>query len=537
MSSQVRTHGNAAEKAEKIDATRNRVVDACYCVEQIMWMRQRVFHSLQTHLLTRISRPVATNMKLYLLAASTLATRSSSALPFRGRPPKTEENGERRNQAVEQFLASETPEASAVLQQRVHQDAMEIFDFLVDTRRTLHRHPELMYQEEETSKAIQTILREFDIEFTTGWAVNTNPDVHPGPGGYGVVADIGTGKEPCILLRADMDALPIMEQTNVDFRSQYPNKMHACGHDGHTTMLLGAARILKGMENSLNGTVRLVFQPAEEGGAGAKRMREEGVLTQQPKPALAMGMHVWPTLPSGVVAARPGPLLAACERFEITLQGVGGHAAMPHLVTDPIVTGASIIMNLQTIVSRNTSPLEAGVCSITKFEAGSAFNIIPDSAIIWGTIRALSTETLLELRDRVQHIVQSTATTYGCNATIKYSPDYYPPTVNDPALFESFSKEVGALVSEEGRLRETEPTMGAEDFSFFAESIPSTFYLLGQGSGQVPPTNYGLHHPQFALDESVLTRGVELHVNWAVRALKKLAENDETSRQIRTAEL
>ena len=482
---------------------------------------------------------------MYLLAASTFTT--TSALPFRGRQPKAEEEDKQqqkqssgrndlRSGVVEHFFSSDSPEASTVLHKTVHQEAADIFDFLVDTRRTLHRHPELMYQEEQTSNIVQSILQELDIEFTTGWAVNTNPHVHSGPGGYGVVADIGTGLEPCILLRADMDALPIMEQTNVDFKSEQPNKMHACGHDGHTTMLLGAARILKGMENSLNGTVRLVFQPAEEGGAGAKRMREEGVLTRQPKPSLAMGMHVWPTLPSGVVAARPGPLLAACERFELRIQGVGGHAAMPHLVTDPIVTGASIIMNLQTIVSRNTSPLEAGVCSITKFDAGSAFNIIPDSAIIWGTIRALSTETLLELRNRVQHIAESTATAYGCSTTIKYSPDYYPPTVNDPALFESFSKEVGALVSEEGVLRDTEPTMGAEDFSFFAESIPSTFYLLGQGSGQVPPTNYGLHHPQFALDESVLTRGVELHVNWAIRALKRLAKNSSDSQQM-TADL
>lgn len=512
-------------------------------------IRRRVLNELKASLFgrklnTEVQHKIMKLQQFYFLAASSFTT-TTSALPFRGRSQQAEEEKKRtyvsgrkelRSGAVEHYFSSDSPEASTLLYENVHQEAADIFDFLVDTRRTLHRHPELMYQEEVTSKVVQNTLRELDIEFTTGWAINTNPDVHPGPGGYGVVADIGTGKEPCILLRADMDALPIMEQTDVDFKSEQPNKMHACGHDGHTTMLLGAARILKGMEKSLNGTVRLVFQPAEEGGAGAKRMREEGVLTQHPKPSLAMGMHVWPTLPSGVVAARPGPLLAACERFELKLQGVGGHAAMPHLVTDPIVTAASIIMNLQSIVSRNTSPLEAGVCSITKVQAGSAFNIIPDSAIIWGTIRALSTQTLLELRNRVQHIAETTAMAYGCNATIKYSPDYYPPTVNDPALFESFSKEVGALVSEEGVLRETEPTMGAEDFSFFAESIPSTFYLLGQGSGQVPPTNYGLHHPQFALDESVLTRGVELHVNWAIRALKKLAENGDKRQQL-TAEL
>ena len=197
---------------------------------------------------------------------------------------------------------------------------------------------------------------------------------------------------------------------------------------------------------------------------------------------------------------------------------------MPHLTVDPIVAASSIVMNLQTLVSRTLNPLESGVCSITMIEGGEAFNIIPASLTMRGTIRALSTETLLSLRDRVEHIVMTTADVYGCNASITYSPDYYPPTMNDPELFESFSKGVGALVSEEHYLRGIEPTMGAEDFSFLAEQIPSTFFLLGQGSAKDPPTNYGLHHPQFALDESVLSRGVELHTNLAVRALQKLGQ-------------
>lgn len=199
---------------------------------------------------------------------------------------------------------------------------------------------------------------------------------------------------------------------------------------------------------------------------------------------------------------------------------------MPHLTVDPIVTASSIVMNLQTLVSRTLSPLESGVCSITMIQAGEAFNIIPASTIMRGTIRALSTETLLSLRDRVEHVVKTSANVHHCNVSITYSPDYYPPTVNDPELFESFSKEVGALISEEEYLRDIEPTMGAEDFSFVAEQIPSTFFLLGQGSSKDPPTNYGLHHPQFALDESVLSRGVELHTNLAVRALRKLGQQD-----------
>ena len=199
---------------------------------------------------------------------------------------------------------------------------------------------------------------------------------------------------------------------------------------------------------------------------------------------------------------------------------------MPHLTIDPIVTASSIVMNLQTIVSRTLSPLESGVCSITKIEAGEAFNIIPASALLRGTIRALSTDTLLLLKDRVHHIVTSMAEVHGCNVTITYSPDFYPPTVNDPTLYEDFSKDVGALVAENGEVMDIEPTMGAEDFSFVAENLPSTFFLLGQGSGVDPPTSYGLHHPHFALDESVLSRGVELHVNLALRALRKLSQEE-----------
>jgi amidohydrolase len=406
-------------------------------------------------------------------------------------------------------------QASMELRDDIREKAEQMKPFLVDVRRTLHRHPELMYQEEFTSAVVQRLLQQMNITYTTGWGRNIHGQHFSGAkGGHGIVADIGTGKEPCVLLRADMDALPIHERTQGidDYRSVIDHKMHACGHDGHTTMLLGAASILKSMEDSIPGTVRIMFQPAEEGGAGGKRMTEEGVLSKEPKPVHAFGMHVWPTLPSGTIAARPGSLMAACERFEILIHGVGGHAAMPSLTIDPIVTASAIVMNLQTIVSRNTSPLEAAVCSITQFDAGSgAFNVIPEAATLKGTIRSLSTETLLQLRDRVEHIVETTAKTYGCNVTIEYSPDYYPVTVNDPWLYENLTKGIASLVSDEGFVREVEPTMGAEDFSFVAELIPSTFFFLGQGSGTGPSTNYGLHHPHFALDESILPKGVELH--------------------------
>jgi len=443
---------------------------------------------------------------------------------------------------VETYFAStsDAKDASDALKEAIRRmsNEDEMKTFLRETRRSLHRHPDLMYQEDFASRTIQTILDELGIEYSTGWAKNTHQDVYPGAGGYGVVGHIGTGRadQPCIILRADMDALPIREATEgiATFKSEAPGRMHACGHDGHVTMLLGAAALLKKVESQITaGTIRLVFQPAEEGGAGMKRMVEEGLVDMEPKAQQAFGMHVWPTLPTGTVATRPGPLLAAAETFEIDIHGKGGHAAMPHLTIDPIVAASALVGNLQTIISRTISPLESGVVSVTQISAGDAFNVIPASATVRGTIRALSTEMLVYLRDRVGSMVGSTASLYGCNSTIKFSPDYYPPTVNDEGLF-AWSKGVGALVSREGKLRDIEPTMGGEDFAFLAQEIPSTFFLVGQGSGghgnqkyHVPRTDYGLHHPSFALDEDVLPIGAELHVNLALRSLKQLSQGDE----------
>ncbi|CAJ1964839.1 unnamed protein product [Cylindrotheca closterium] len=434
-----------------------------------------------------------------------------------------------RNKVIDGFFnGSKTSEE---LLSEIHSLAATKHEFMVTTRRDLHRNPELMYNEKETSAYIQKALKKLKIAFTTGWGVNTNPDRIPGEGGYGIVADIGTRKEPCVLLRADMDALPIFEETtNIDdFKSKNPGVMHACGHDGHTAMLLGAASILKGMERSIKGTVRLIFQPAEEGGAGAKRMLEEGLLEEEPRPQHAFAMHVNPKVPTGIVASRPGTVKAAAERFEITITGVGGHAAMPHLTVDPIVTSASIVMNLQTLVSRSLSPLESGVCSITKFDAGSAFNVIPANAILRGTIRALTTEILMDLKDKVEQIVTRTAEMHGCEVGILYSADWYPPTRNDEQLYEEFSKEIGAMVSKSGEVLELDPGMGAEDFGFIAEEIPSTYFMIGSGSGTEPPTDFGLHHPRFALDETILPQGAELHVNLALRCLHMLGEVDSDS--------
>jgi len=433
------------------------------------------------------------------------------------------------------FSSEEDDSISISLKESIHQMAntQDMHEFILSTRRSLHRNPELMYELPQTSQTIATILDELNIPYTTGWAKNTHQEVYPGPGGYGIVAHIGKNineeDQPCIILRADMDALPILEATkNIEsFKSKTNHQMHACGHDGHVTMLLGAAALLKSVESEIEGTVRLVFQPAEEGGAGMKRMVEEGLVELKPQAKLGFGMHVWPTIPSGVIATRPGALMAAAEMFTVEIHGKGGHAAMPHLTIDPIVAVSSLISNLQSIVSRTISPLESGVISVTAIEAGYAHNVIPGSAMLKGTIRALSTEMLMSLRDKFDHMVTSSAMLHGCNATIQYSPDFYVPTINDKDLFE-WSSKVGALVSKEGKVRDIEPTMGGEDFGFLADALPSTFFFLGQGSGgsekyHIPRTDYGLHHPSFALDEDVLPIGVELHANLALRSLKKLA--------------
>lgn len=231
--------------------------------------------------------------------------------------------------------------------------------------------------------------------------------------------------------------------------------------------------------------------------------------------------------------------MAAAEMFTVVLHGRGGHAAMPHLTIDPIVAASSLVTNLQSIVSRTLSPLESGVISVTAVSAGDAFNVIPMSATLKGTIRALSTETLISLRSKLARMVESTAETHGCNSTVSYSPDFYPPTMNDGELF-GWSSAVASLVSTEGKVRDTEPTMGGEDFAFLAQAVPSTFFFVGQGSAaahpghDVPRSDYGLHHPSFALDEDVLPTGVELHANLALRSLKKLSmlqnESEETTK-------
>ena len=380
----------------------------------------------------------------------------------------------------------------------------EIHQWIVEKRRAIHRHPELMYEEFETSKLVQNTLSELGIEFEKDIAVT------------GVVGLVGNGEGPCIALRADMDALPIHEEADVEFRSEIDGKMHACGHDCHTAMLLGAAKVLKDNESEINGTVKLIFQPAEEGGAGGKMMRDQGVL-EDPDVERIFGLHVSDKLPTGTLASKEGTLLAATSSIKIIVSGNGGHAAMPHLTVDPVVTGSKIVVELQTLVSRELDPLESGVISITMANAGSATNVIPSSMELQGTIRSLTSDGITRLQQRVREVAEGIAMANRCMAEVTFPGNDFPPTVNDGECWELGKISAGEILGEE-RVSEMGAIMGGEDFSYYTQVIPGCFSFLGVGNPEIGAV-YGVHHPKFKVDEDALSLGTAIHVSTAFKAL------------------
>ena len=388
-------------------------------------------------------------------------------------------------------------------------EAKEIQSWIVEKRRTIHRHPELMYEEFETSKLVQKTLSDLDITFEKDIAIT------------GVVGIVGNGKGPCIALRADMDALPIHEETDIDFKSKIDGKMHACGHDCHTAMLLGAARLLKENEEEINGTIKLIFQPAEEGGAGGKMMRDQGVL-QNPKVEQIYALHVAGTMPMGTLASREGTLLAGTSTVKIIVKGNGGHAAAPHHTIDPVVTGSKIIVELQTIISRELSPLESGVISITMTKAGNACNVIPSTMELEGTIRSLTLEGILKLQTRVKEVAESIAIANRCKAEVTFPGNDYPPTINDAECW-NLGKSAAIEILGDAQVAEMGPIMGGEDFAYYTQEIPGCFSFLGVGNTEIDAV-YDVHHPMFKVDEEALPLGVAIHVNSALKALKSLRE-------------
>ena len=392
---------------------------------------------------------------------------------------------------------------------KIISEAKEIQSWIVEKRRTIHQHPELMYEEFETSKLVQKTLSDLDITFEKDIAIT------------GVVGIVGNGKGPCIALRADMDALPIHEETDIDFKSKIDGKMHACGHDCHTAMLLGAARLLKENEEEINGTIKLIFQPAEEGGAGGKMMRDQGVL-QNPKVEQIYALHVAGTMPMGTLASREGTLLAGTSTVKIIVKGNGGHAAAPHHTIDPVVTGSKIIVELQTIISRELSPLESGVISITMTKAGNACNVIPSTMELEGTIRSLTLEGILKLQTRVKEVAESIAIANRCKAEVTFPGNDYPPTINDAECW-NLGKSAAIEILGDAQVAEMGPIMGGEDFAYYTQEIPGCFSFLGVGNTEIDAV-YDVHHPMFKVDEEALPLGVAIHVNSALKALKSLRE-------------
>jgi IAA-amino acid hydrolase len=385
--------------------------------------------------------------------------------------------------------------------------AQSIQEWIVERRRRIHRHPELMYEEVETSRLVRETLDELGIAYR--WPVAET----------GVVATVGSGPGPCVALRADMDALPIHEETDVPFRSEVDGKMHACGHDAHTAMLLGAARLLKEREADIPGVVKLLFQPAEEGGAGGGRMCEEGAL-ENPRVERVFGIHVWPFAPTGTLAGRAGTFLAATSSLQIRVTGRGGHAAIPHLTLDPVVTASKIVVELQTIMSREMDPLAAGVISVTTLRAGEAFNVIPPHADVGGTLRALTLEDMAFLQTRVREVAGHIAAANRCEVEVTFPGHDYPPTTNDAHCWSVAQDVIGEMLGREAVL-ESPPLMGGEDFAFFLQHVPGVFVGLGIRSEEAGST-YSVHHPRFMMDESALATGAALHVAYALRSLEEL---------------
>ena len=384
---------------------------------------------------------------------------------------------------------------------------MSISDWIISIRRELHEHPELMYEEFKTSELIRRELDKLEISYK-----------HP-IAETGVLASIGNGNGPCVALRADMDALPIHEETDVSFKSKIDGKMHACGHDCHVSMLLGAAKLLKGKEDQINGTVKLLFQPAEEGGAGGKLMREEGAL-KNPAVERIFGLHVWPQMPSGQIGSREGTFLAATSSLNLTVKGVGGHAAVPQLTKDPVLTSARIITNLQSIVSRELDPLDSGVVSITVINGGNASNVIPSNVIVKGTLRSLTMDGLRELQKRVKEIAEGIAQTHGCEAIVEYVGNDYPPTVNDSDMWK-FAKGIGIELLGDENVSDLDAVMGGEDFAYYTEKIKGCFVVLGMNNPDIDAT-YSVHHPMFKADEDALHIGTALHTIFALKSLEEL---------------
>ena len=373
-------------------------------------------------------------------------------------------------------------------------------------RRDIHAHPELCFEEHRTADVVAERLQAWGIE------------VHRGLAGTGVIGVI-RGKDAgasgrAIGLRADMDALPVQEKNKFAHASQHAGKMHACGHDGHTAMLLAGARHLAA-HRDFDGTVYVIFQPAEEDGGGARVMLEEGLLEKFPMQAV-FGMHNIPGIPAGHIAVKAGPMMASYDMFEITITGRGSHGAMPHKGIDPIVIGAELTQKLQTVVSRNVDPIDPAVLSVTKFHSGSAWNVIPNEAVLGGTVRAFDTRVQDLIESRIRELCAGTAASHGAEIHVRYERRY-PPTVNHAEQAALCTRVAEALVGHDRVNRDPRPAMGSEDFAWMLLSKPGCYVWIGNGTGS--EGGCMVHNPGYDFNDGILSTGAAYWVKLAETAL------------------
>ena len=366
---------------------------------------------------------------------------------------------------------------------------------LTEWRQDIHRHPELGYEESRTSRLVAERLASFGLEVVTGL------------GGTGVVGKLhGEEGAGSIGLRADMDALPMQEMGESDHKSEVDGVFHGCGHDGHTTMLLGAAKSMGAARDGRREgpTVHFIFQPAEEGLAGARAMMDDGLFERFPCDEV-YGVHNWPDAPFGTACVGAGPMMAASDKIEIEITGKGAHAAMPHKGVDPVLVASHVVTALQSLVSRGTDPVDAAVVSVTKIEAGSAFNVIPETATLGGTVRTFRPETRDRLEAEIERTAVGIARAMGCEARVEYSRGY-PPTVNHAGQSARFAEAACRLLGDGQVSTDPEPCMGGEDFAFMLEEVPGSYLWLGQGG------EYNVHHPRYDFDDRLLPVGANLWV-------------------------
>ncbi|MFP4346169.1 MAG: M20 family metallopeptidase [Anaerolineales bacterium] len=385
------------------------------------------------------------------------------------------------------------------------EEAQALYDRLVAWRRDFHRHPELGLEEHRSAEVIAGILHELGYEVQTGIAET------------GVVGLLENGDGPVIMVRADMDALPVVEENDVPYASEEPGLMHACGHDAHMAIGLGVARLMSETRDRWQGTLKMVFQPGEEGRNGAEIMVKEGVL-EEPRPDRVLALHVWNVYPVGAVSAAPGPVMAAAEAWEADIQGKGGHAAIPEDAVDPVVAASLTVSALQTIVSRNVATMDAAVVTVGALQAGDTFNVIPDRANLKGTVRTFKPEVREKVLERLHEIVEGTAAMMGAEATLKFHP-VSPAVVND-AETAAVVQEAARTVLGDALQQEEVRTMGSEDAAFFLNEVPGCYFFVGSApEGENRPH----HNPHFDIDEEVLPVGVAI----MVEALRRLMSGEE----------